>query len=211
MSDYDPYAPRPLSGLARGQHDPYGATWMNKVIEPAEYTEDGRRIRMKGLTEDKANMVRDALKHGNEVRAASDGTFMLLHADHPRYNQKRLEKMNDETFEIAWELMKSDEKGDNAPTNPGLWAQAKSKARSKFKVYPSAYANGWAAKWYKSKGGGWKKKGKKGKKVKKSDDEGWTDNDLQCRMCKYVQTPEEWEAKNCKMCGTKNMIHPFWR
>lgn len=59
---------------------------------------------------------------------------------------------------------KSDEKGDNAPTNPGLWAQAKSKARSKFKVYPSAYANGWASKWYKSKGGGWKKKSKGGKK-----------------------------------------------
>jgi hypothetical protein len=117
---------------------------------------------------------------------------------------------------------KSDEKGDNAPTNPGLWSQAKSKARSKFKVYPSAYANGWAAKWYKSKGGGWKKKGKK--EVKKSfdliqkkswddldDDEGWTDNDLQCRVCKYVQTPEEWEKKNCKMCGTRNTIHPSWR
>ena len=69
-----------------------------------------------------------------------------------------------ETFEIAWELMKSDEKGDNVPTNPSLWAQAKSKAKTKFKVYPSAYANGWASKWYKSKGGGWKKKGKKVKK-----------------------------------------------
>ncbi|MAK54438.1 MAG: hypothetical protein CML17_01075 [Pusillimonas sp.] len=61
-------------------------------------------------------------------------------------------------------VVKSDDKGDNAPTNPSLWAQAKSKARSKFKVYPSAYANAWAAKWYKSKGGGWKKKSKKGKK-----------------------------------------------
>ena len=61
---------------------------------------------------------------------------------------------------------KSEEKGDNAPTNPGLWSQAKSKARAKFDVYPSAYANAWAAKWYKGKGGGWKKKskGKKGKK-----------------------------------------------
>jgi hypothetical protein len=29
-------------------------------------------------------------------------------------------------------------------------------ARQKFDVYPSAYANGWASKWYKSKGGGWK-------------------------------------------------------
>jgi len=59
---------------------------------------------------------------------------------------------------------KSEYKGENQPTNPSLWSQAKSKARSKFKVYPSAYANGWAAKWYKSKGGGWKKKGKAEKK-----------------------------------------------
>jgi len=45
---------------------------------------------------------------------------------------------------------------ENKPTNPELWARAKSLAKSKFDVYPSAYANGWAAKWYKSKGGGWK-------------------------------------------------------
>ena len=44
----------------------------------------------------------------------------------------------------------------NVPTNPALWARAKAQARSKFDVYPSAYANGWASKWYKSKGGGWK-------------------------------------------------------
>ena len=45
----------------------------------------------------------------------------------------------------------------SVPTNPELWSRAKSLARSKFDVYPSAYANGWAAKWYKSKGGGWKR------------------------------------------------------
>ena len=44
----------------------------------------------------------------------------------------------------------------NAPTNPELWSRAKALARQKFDVYPSAYANGWASKWYKSKGGGWK-------------------------------------------------------
>jgi hypothetical protein len=44
----------------------------------------------------------------------------------------------------------------NTPTNPSLWSKAKALAKSKFDVYPSAYANGWAAKWYKSKGGGWK-------------------------------------------------------
>jgi len=48
----------------------------------------------------------------------------------------------------------------NVPTNPSLWSKAKSQARAKFDVYPSAYANGWAAKWYKSKGGGWKKSAK---------------------------------------------------
>lgn len=46
----------------------------------------------------------------------------------------------------------------NVPTNPELWSKAKSLAKSKFDVYPSAYANGWASKWYKSKGGGWKSK-----------------------------------------------------
>lgn len=44
----------------------------------------------------------------------------------------------------------------NKPTNPALWSRAIALAKSKFDVYPSAYANGWAAKWYKSKGGGWK-------------------------------------------------------
>jgi hypothetical protein len=44
----------------------------------------------------------------------------------------------------------------NKPTNPELWSRAIAQAKSKFDVYPSAYANGWAAKWYKEKGGGWK-------------------------------------------------------
>ena len=44
----------------------------------------------------------------------------------------------------------------NVPTSPEKWAQAKSAAKSKFAVYPSAYANGWASKKYKSMGGGWK-------------------------------------------------------
>jgi hypothetical protein len=45
----------------------------------------------------------------------------------------------------------------NAPTNKKLWSKAKSLARQKFDVYPSAYANAWASKWYKKRGGGWKK------------------------------------------------------
>ena len=44
----------------------------------------------------------------------------------------------------------------NEPTNPELWSRAIAQAKSKFDVYPSAYANGWASKWYKQRGGGWK-------------------------------------------------------
>ena len=50
--------------------------------------------------------------------------------------------------------------GENKPTNPALWSQSLSWARSRYKVCPSAYCNGAAAKRYKSKGGGWKKKKK---------------------------------------------------
>lgn len=39
----------------------------------------------------------------------------------------------------------------NIPTNPSLWARCKAAAKRKFDVYPSAYANAWAAKCYKNK------------------------------------------------------------
>jgi|TARA_R100000995_G_scaffold80091_1_gene51616 hypothetical protein len=42
------------------------------------------------------------------------------------------------------------------PTKPALWSKAKSEAKRKFKVYPSAYANAYASKRYKAMGGGWR-------------------------------------------------------
>ena len=47
--------------------------------------------------------------------------------------------------------------GKNVPNNPYLWASCKAWAKSTFDVYPSAYANGAAAKRYRSKGGTWRK------------------------------------------------------
>ena len=46
----------------------------------------------------------------------------------------------------------------NTPTNPSLWKKSLSWAKSRYKVCPSAYCNGAAAKHYKSLGGKWKKK-----------------------------------------------------
>jgi len=50
---------------------------------------------------------------------------------------------------------------ENCPTDPSKWSYYKSQAKKKFDVYPSAYANAWAAKQYKGAGGGWKKCPKK--------------------------------------------------
>lgn len=45
----------------------------------------------------------------------------------------------------------------NKPKDPKKWSSCIAQAKQKFDVYPSAYANAWAAKCYKSKGGKWKK------------------------------------------------------
>jgi predicted GNAT family N-acyltransferase len=45
----------------------------------------------------------------------------------------------------------------NEPTDAAKWSYAKSQAKQKFDVYPSAYANAWAAKKYKELGGKWRK------------------------------------------------------
>jgi len=42
------------------------------------------------------------------------------------------------------------------PTNKKLYSRVKAEARRKFKVYPSAYANGWLVKTYKARGGKYK-------------------------------------------------------
>jgi hypothetical protein len=53
--------------------------------------------------------------------------------------------------------MEEIDESKNCPTDPAKWSTSKAAAKKKFDVYPSAYANGWAAKNYKAKGGGWKK------------------------------------------------------
>ena len=45
----------------------------------------------------------------------------------------------------------------NVPNDSSKWSYAKSQAKKKFDVYPSAYANAWASKKYKELGGTWRK------------------------------------------------------
>ena len=50
----------------------------------------------------------------------------------------------------------SKKKSGAVPANPTLYARVKAEAKRKFKVYPSAYANGWLVREYKKRGGTYK-------------------------------------------------------
>ena len=67
-------------------------------------------------------------------------------------NQSDEEEMTMMESEISEKVKK------NVPTNPSLWKSSLDWARARYKVCPSAYCNGAAAKHYKSKGGKWKRK-----------------------------------------------------
>jgi hypothetical protein len=80
----------------------------------------------------------------------------LTHNDQDKLGQVRalMAREKEAKAKMKKEDVELDE--ENKPTNPELWSKAKSMAKSKFDVYPSAYANGWAAKKYKEMGGSWK-------------------------------------------------------
>ena len=87
-----------------------------------------------------------------KVRITSDEGFRDQITNHFRRQGRTVKDID-----VDYAVRSLDEaKKKPQPTNPELWSRAKSAARSKFDVYPSAYANAWAAKWYKSKGGGWR-------------------------------------------------------
>ena len=67
-----------------------------------------------------------------------------------------MNEFNDDSYNDDDNLMEGKEK-KNKPTNPKLWSQCLSWAKSRYKVCPSAYCNGAAAKRYKKLGGKWKK------------------------------------------------------
>jgi hypothetical protein len=115
---------------------------------------DKSRVGNKGLQ--KGNM-------GGTIGGTSNGQVDGRNSE-PIVNKTIDIELENQTFSSLEEAMLDEKKRRKSgkgkrkpkPTNPALWARAKSAARSKFDVYPSAYANGWAAKWYKSKGGGWR-------------------------------------------------------
>jgi hypothetical protein len=86
--------------------------------------------------------------------------------------------------------------------NPALYKKAKAKAKAKFDVYPSAYANGWMVQEYKRMGGKYKgaKKAEggeiKGFDAKKSD------LDKDGKISRYERKRGEAIARNMNKGGS---------
>jgi hypothetical protein len=78
----------------------------------------------------------------------------------------------------------------NKPNNPSLWSKAKSMAKQKYDVYPSAYSNAAAAKWYKSKGGTWRSKAKESEYIRHMYKESGNYNDCPSGQYRHPVTGE---------------------
>ena len=135
---YEPPQRSPLGG--------FGSIGWPRQFVPADYEETHGQD--EGFGEDVLGARRLRQSPTDDDRVGVNASMREAH-------MKELEAL------LEYLLNEEIDEGENAPTNPSLWSRAKAQAKKKFKVYPSAYANAWASKWYKSKGGGWRKKGKK--------------------------------------------------
>jgi hypothetical protein len=94
--------------------------------------------------------------HVSEAKNNMDQVFDFF-MNQTKELEKNVSDVKSDLSQFSMNESEAIDEGENKPTKPELWSRAKSLAKSKFKVYPSAYANGWASKWYKEHGGGWRK------------------------------------------------------
>ena len=124
-----------------------------KQLKPQGYHPVKEEIEQIG-EEDAYSKDRYAVKNGKAVKDNPTHKGSSNYKDQPHHVYATSAEEALKKHMKKEEVEQIDEK--NEPTNPSLWSRAKALARSKFDVYPSAYANGWASKWYKSKGGSWR-------------------------------------------------------
>ena len=92
------------------------------------------------------NIAKNIMKMGKMMGLEQEHSFVQGHVD-TIIKTVEGKKLEERVIELT-------EK--NVPTDKAKWAASKAAAKKKFDVYPSAYANAWAAKNYKGKGGGWR-------------------------------------------------------
>jgi hypothetical protein len=121
------------------------SSFLNKKVIIQYLNEENAPVFQKGIFKIASNVK---IKEGKDFEILTNSESIGVNYE----DILSLKTINDKHI-IQYDILNE---GKNKPTNAKLWSKAKSLAKQKFKVYPSAYANGWAAKWYKKHGGGWK-------------------------------------------------------
>jgi hypothetical protein len=153
------------------------AYWFNKPNKayPVEVLVDGKSIKKDAKVVEMKFHPKDyydkneMLNRPNYIRNQSPVPANQKDGEHTYYNPDVKGRTKRETIMNLKSLVKETIKEvvaerklnmfleKNTPTNPSKWSYYKSQAKKKFDVYPSAYANAWAAKKYKAAGGSWRK------------------------------------------------------
>ena len=129
-------------------------TWFHHATwgSPERKNEGVGKVTWHSLSEDGKVEIVD-IKFGNKLYKNVSVNKLVPTDEGSHSHPRKKKKMN--VKEAKQKLAMFLEK--NVPTDPSKWSYYKSQAKKKFDVYPSAYANAWAAKQYKAAGGGWKK------------------------------------------------------
>ena len=156
--------PRPLGAISMGGHVGEDTTRSSKKGAPGTL-----KAKIKGpVTIAKAKALKNRKGATAHDKAQANWYINMQRGKRKMKEDIKLSKAdmaklhNDGEVEIDGEKISFEEQMDlfmekNVPTDKSKWSYYKSQAKKKFDVYPSAYANAWAAKQYKAAGGGWRK------------------------------------------------------
>jgi len=142
------------------------------------YEEEGKKVKLNKIMSGDVKKYKVYVKNdkGNVVKVNFGDPNMEIKRDNPARRRNFRARHNCDNPGPRWKarywacktwstqsvtsMLKEDselcEERKNKAKNPKKWNSCIEQARRKFDVYPSAYANAWASKCYKSKGGKWK-------------------------------------------------------
>jgi hypothetical protein len=143
------------------------------------YEEDGKKVKLNKIMRGDVKKYKVYVKNdkGNVVKVNFGDPNMEIKRDDPARRKNFRARHNCDNPGPRWKarywacktwsakpvsaMLKEgveilDEAKKNKAKDPKKWSACIAQAKKKFDVYPSAYANAWAAKCYKGKGGKWK-------------------------------------------------------
>lgn len=144
------------------------------------YEDGGKKVKLNKIMKGDVKKYKVYVKNdkGNVVKVNFGDPNMEIKRDDPDRRRNFRARHNCDTPGPRWKarywacktwstqsvtsMLKEDveileEGSKNKAKDPKKWSSCIAQAKRKFDVYPSAYANAWASKCYKSKGGKWQK------------------------------------------------------